>query len=118
MGERDTLLTCESCGIRFVVTARERRLTAEAGSRRLRNACPGCTAIEKIVSRQRGAVKWYDVRKGYGFLLGEDGQDVFVHASGLRDAASARLRKGQAVEYLVEPSERGSVARDVIRIES
>ena len=117
MGERDTLLTCESCGIRFVVTARERHLAVEAGSRRLTSACPGCTAIEKIVSRHRGAVKWYDVRKGYGFLRGEDGQDVFVHASGLRDSASARLRKGRAVEYLVEPSERGPAARDVVQIE-
>ena len=117
MGQRDTLVTCESCGIRFVVIARERRFAAGAGSRRLPKACPGCAAIARIVCRHRGVVKWYDHRRGYGFLRGEDGKDVFVHASGLRDPASDRLRKGQAVEYRTEASEKGPAARDVIQIE-
>ena len=116
MNERDRLLTCESCGIRFLLTARQLRSHSADGSS-LPDVCSGCAALNALVARQRGTVKWFNVRKGYGFLRGENGQDVFLHASGVCVPASARLRSGQAVEFIIEQSERGPIAREVTRIE-
>jgi len=63
------------------------------------------------VNNMKGNVKWYNARKGYGFLLGEDGKEVFVHRSALPMDAS--LNEGDAVEFEVETSDRGPQAKNV-----
>ncbi len=59
----------------------------------------------------KGLVKWYNPLKGYGFITGEDGQDVFVHSSDLPDRAY--ITQSDSVEYTVEKSERGPKATNV-----
>jgi CspA family cold shock protein len=63
------------------------------------------------VNNMKGNVKWYNTRKGYGFLLGEDGKEVFVHRTALPMDAS--LNEGDAVEFEVETSDRGPQAKNV-----
>ena len=63
------------------------------------------------MNNMKGNVKWYNARKGYGFLLGEDGKEVFVHRSALPMDAS--LNEGDAVEFEVETSDRGPQAKNV-----
>jgi len=59
----------------------------------------------------KGTVKWYNPIKGYGFITGEDGQDVFVHSSALPDGSY--ISKSDSVEYTIEESERGLKATNV-----
>ena len=61
----------------------------------------------------KGTVKWYDVTKGYGFIQGDDGVDVFAHHSGLSQEGFKRLRDGQKVEYDVEDAEKGPRAVNI-----
>ncbi|HOL30677.1 MAG TPA: cold-shock protein [Anaerohalosphaeraceae bacterium] len=47
----------------------------------------------------RGIVKWFDPKKGFGFVLNEEGMDVFVHYSSIEKEGFRCLRTGQEVEY-------------------
>lgn len=59
----------------------------------------------------KGSIKWYNTRKGYGFIQGEDGKDVFVHRSSV--PSGTLLQEGDKVEYELETSERGPKAINV-----
>ena len=59
-----------------------------------------------------GKVKWFDAEKGFGFLAGEDGKEVFVHASAL-PAGTTTLAKGTRVDFGVVQGERGTQALSV-----
>jgi CspA family cold shock protein len=60
---------------------------------------------------ERGTVKWFDERRGYGFIGREGAVDVFVHASAVE--ADRPLRPGDLVEFVVEEGRRGLQARGV-----
>ena len=47
----------------------------------------------------KGTVKWFNAEKGYGFITGEDGNDVFVHFSAIQGEGFKSLDEGQAVSY-------------------
>jgi len=59
----------------------------------------------------KGTIKWYNGLKGFGFIQGEDGKDVFVHRTAI--PMGTDLYEGDTVEYQVEDSERGPRATDV-----
>lgn len=61
----------------------------------------------------KGTVKWFNNQKGYGFITGEDGKDVFVHFSGLNMEGFKTLEEGQSVEYEVSEGEKGPQATNV-----
>lgn len=60
-----------------------------------------------------GIVKWFDERKGYGFIQQEDGPDVFVHHSGIKGTGFRSLNEGDRVTFDVEPGEKGPAAVNV-----
>jgi len=60
-----------------------------------------------------GTVKWFDAKKGYGFISGTDGKDIFVHFSGIEGDGYRTLRDGVEVEYEPFESEKGLRARNV-----
>lgn len=47
----------------------------------------------------KGTVKWFNAEKGYGFITGEDGADVFVHFSAINGEGFKSLEEGQSVSY-------------------
>lgn len=59
----------------------------------------------------KGKVKFYNAGKKFGFIAGEDGQDVFVHETVIVDGS--QLRENDAVEFDVEQGERGLKATNV-----
>jgi len=59
----------------------------------------------------KGTIKWYNGMKGFGFISGEDGKDVFVHRSAI--PVGVDLYEGDHVEYEVEDSERGPKAIEI-----
>lgn len=62
---------------------------------------------------QQGTVKWFSPVKGYGFIAGNDGADVFVHQSNVLMKGFRFLEAGQKVSYCVEPTEKGNMAINV-----
>ena len=96
---RSEIVKCAECGTPFVP------LTKTQPSR-----CPMCERIAPGPGRKRGVVKWYSRGKGYGFITGVDGADVFLHKSGLREEQAPRA--GQLVEFAVGHGPRGAQAVD------
>ncbi len=62
-----------------------------------------------------GTVKWFNDRKGYGFIALENGEDVFVHHSEIQGDGFKTLNEGENVEFEVAPGRKGQQAVDVIR---
>ena len=60
-----------------------------------------------------GVVKWFDEKKGYGFIEQENGGDVFVHHSGINMAGFKTLQEGQRVTFDVEQGKKGPAAVNV-----
>ena len=61
-----------------------------------------------------GTVKWFDPRKGYGFVVGPQGQDIFVHFSVIDQAEGFKtLRDGEAVTYSAAKGQKGWSATKV-----
>ncbi len=63
-----------------------------------------------------GVVKWFDSKKGYGFISVEGGDDVFVHFSAIRSDGYKTLDEGQKVEFETEHGPKGLQAVDVVKI--
>ena len=61
----------------------------------------------------KGTVKWFNSEKGFGFITGEDGADVFVHFSGINTDGFKTLEDGQAVTYDLAQGNRGMQAVNV-----
>ena len=64
----------------------------------------------------KGTVKWYNSRKGYGFISSEDGTDVFVHFSALSggDDVYKSLNENDKVEFEVTEGQKGPQASNVV----
>ena len=54
-----------------------------------------------------GKVKWFDSKKGYGFILTDDGSEIFVHYTGIVAEGFKALTEGQNVEFEIAENERG-----------
>lgn len=62
---------------------------------------------------QTGTVKWFQPVRGYGFIVGDDGKEVFVHQSNILMNGFRTLEAGQKVGYQIEPMEKGDKAINV-----
>lgn len=60
-----------------------------------------------------GSVKWFDTKKGYGFIVGPEGRDVFVHYSSIDGDGFRSLREGEAVEFELLQTPKGLAASHV-----
>ena len=64
----------------------------------------------------QGIVKWFNDRKGYGFISQEDGNDVFVHFSSIVASGYKTLSEGDKVDFEIEESDRGPEAKSVNKV--
>ena len=67
--------------------------------------------------RKTGTVKWFDTKKGYGFIELEGNKDVFVHFSEITEEGYKSLRDGQAVEFDIEKDDSGERAKNVTKLD-
>lgn len=68
-----------------------------------------------MAERETGTVKWFNNSKGFGFIEREQGGDVFVHFTAIRDDGGFRsLKEGQRVEFTVTEGQKGLQAEDVV----
>ncbi|MBM7855908.1 CspA family cold shock protein [Desulfohalotomaculum tongense] len=64
----------------------------------------------------QGTVKWFNASKGYGFIEGEDGADIFVHYSAINDDGFKTLDQGERVQFDVVEGTKGPQAANVSRM--
>lgn len=64
----------------------------------------------------KGKVKWFDNKKGYGFITGEDGKDVFVHYSVVQGEGYKSLEQDDAVQFEITKGPKGDQAQNVTKI--
>ncbi|MGF3066515.1 cold-shock protein [Facklamia sp. P12934] len=63
-----------------------------------------------------GTVKWFNADKGFGFIEGQDGNDVFAHFSNIQGDGFKSLDEGQTVTYDVEAGPRGNQATNIVKL--
>lgn len=65
-----------------------------------------------------GQVKWFDPKKGFGFIVGPDGQDVFIHYTQINTDGFRSLKDGESVSYELVEGDKGWHATDCERVDS
>ncbi len=63
-----------------------------------------------------GTVKWFDSKKGFGFIISPEGKDVFVHYSTIEGDGFRSLKDGEQVEYEQQQGDKGLLAKNVKRL--
>lgn len=63
---------------------------------------------------ERGTVKWFDRKKGWGFIVANNGEELFVHYNDISGVGFKNLEAGQFVQYEVELGQNGEKAANVI----
>ncbi len=67
--------------------------------------------------KSKGTVKWFNDRKGFGFIRMDTGQDVFVHYSALQGEGFKTLKEGEAVEFDIVDGAKGPQAANVMKVQ-
>jgi CspA family cold shock protein len=66
--------------------------------------------------RETGTVKWFNATKGYGFIMRENGEDIFVHYSAIQVDGYKTLAEGQRVEFNITEGPKGLAASNVTAV--
>ncbi len=64
----------------------------------------------------KGKVKWFNDKKGYGFITPEEGDDVFVHHSSIDGEGFKTLSEGEEVEFEITDGPKGKQATNVVKL--
>ena len=67
-------------------------------------------------TRIRGTVKWFNVKKGYGFITRDQGNDIFVHYRNIEGSGRRSINDGERVSFIVVDGDKGLQADEVMTI--
>ncbi len=114
MNFRDTFVTCEKCGKQFVFTVEKQRQMAERGLEiTLPTTCKDCTQRTDYGGKLHGRIKWFSLEKGFGFIVEDGGNEIFVHRNSIvpiEEGTMPRLDEGQEVLYEQSDTPKGPQA--------
>ena len=99
--------------VRATASARSATRPATTASATRSPAASGRDERNDGAPREQGKVKWFNVSKGFGFIVKDDGEEIFVHFRSIRGEGRQRLREGQRVSFVVASSSKGPQAEDV-----
>jgi CspA family cold shock protein len=80
--------------------------------------CPTCFLKDKPFPKQRGVVKWFSPRRGYGFVIIDSGEEAFFHQEQLLEHSDQTLRQGQTVRFHLHYPPKGPEALNVELVEA
>ncbi|AHE67425.1 cold-shock protein [Legionella oakridgensis] len=64
--------------------------------------------------RETGQVKWFNEKKGFGFIINQQGDDIFVHYKDIQGVGFKTLRENDIVSFILDKGPKGLKAQDVI----
>ncbi|MDP3560397.1 MAG: cold shock domain-containing protein [Legionellaceae bacterium] len=68
------------------------------------------------MSRETGHVKWFNERKGFGFIVNREGQDIFVHYKDIQGVGFKTLHENELVSFVLDKGPKGLKALDVVAV--
>ncbi|MCK4357981.1 MAG: cold-shock protein [Candidatus Cloacimonetes bacterium] len=69
-----------------------------------------------MAKTETGTVKWFNAKKGFGFIERDNGEDVFVHFSSIKGDEYRTLDEGQKVSFTIVQGNKGPQAQDVVKL--
>jgi len=72
--------------------------------------------VQELKAMQQGTVKWFNNKRGWGFIVKEDGDDIFVHYSAIKGEGFKSLIEGERVRFDIEQDSNGPAAANVEKV--
>lgn len=91
---------CQQCGRGFIFTDSYRELLVQKNVRvKVPVSCVTCFRKRGPVPKEEGTIKWFSVRKNYGFIVTKEGTDVFLHRNQILNDTDVLPHKGQKIRF-------------------
>ena len=118
MSDQLQVIVCQRCGRGFILTTTYCDLLARRGVEVVVPVlCPTCFLRKGPLPKQQGKVKWFDPRRRYGFIIAEEGEEVFFHQQQVVGGNGNDVHEGQTARFHMHYSEKGQKALNVELIE-
>lgn len=107
-------IECQRCGRGFLLTPTYCDWLSRRGVEVILPAlCPTCFTQAGPIPKKRGKVKWFDTNKHYGFIVSEDGEEVFLHRQQIIEGEKSEICEGQTVAFHMGHDPKGPKALNV-----
>jgi CspA family cold shock protein len=114
MSDQFEMIECQRCRQGFLLTPTYCDWLSRRGVEVILPVlCPTCFTKAGPVPKKLGKVKWFDTNKQYGFIVAEDGEEVFVHQQQIIEGEASEVCEGQPVAFHVRQGSKGPKALNV-----
>lgn len=107
------LLACCVAALTAALIASRPGPTSQPATGGHRTQAAPSAVVDADAEREFGEVKWFNASKGFGFIIKDDGDEIFVHFRSIRGEGRRGLKDGQRVSFVVVDSDKGPQAEDV-----